>query len=349
MFSRVMNFTLAWVALGTMSGAIQAGTAHLVVREVSGAVTIQLGEKSQAARVGLAFDPPAEVRTAAGAMVVIADAETTIRISGNSIVAIPASAKSSSMVDRILQRAGSVLYDVNSRKGRPFAVETPLLTSVVKGTLFSIDAQPGATAVALLEGSLEVTGNGVDAPVMLAPGETARRREGERHIGVEKRATANVVPSQPRAPLPQPAGFPDVSMSSGTQFRAFEDLAQITASIGLASPVEPAAGVTPGPSPSLPIPSSPAPPASDPTQPPSSSPSTPAPSGEPAPGTPVVETPGTVPPVVTAPPVTSPPVAGAPTDEDGGSNGGRKGRARGHEQGHGKGNDERDSESGETP
>jgi hypothetical protein len=147
-------------ALVTASFA-QAGTAQLTVKEVAGDVTVIAGGHTEKASVGYTFAPPAEVRTGQNGSVLLADSATTLKVSPSTIVSIPASAQPSGMLDRILQRSGSVLYNVNSRNGRPFAVETALLTSVVKGTLFSINAQEQATTVALLEGSLDVSGAGL--------------------------------------------------------------------------------------------------------------------------------------------------------------------------------------------
>ena len=156
MFRRRTGFTFAWLAVSCISLSAHAGMAKLVVKEVTGEVTIKGAGGEQRATVGLVFSPPAEVRTNSNSTMLLADSETTLRISANSVVVIPASSQPSGMIDRILQRSGSVLYNVNSRKGRPFQVETALLTSVVKGTLFSVNVQGQSAVVALLEGSLEV-------------------------------------------------------------------------------------------------------------------------------------------------------------------------------------------------
>lgn len=137
MFRRRTWFTFAWLVVSCISLSAHAGMAKLMVKEVTGDVTIKAAGGEQRATVGMVFSAPAEVRTSSNGTMLLADAETTLRISANSVVVIPSSAQPSGMIDRILQRSGSVLYNVNSRKGRPFAVETALLTSVVKGTLFS--------------------------------------------------------------------------------------------------------------------------------------------------------------------------------------------------------------------
>ncbi len=342
MYRRSTWLTLAGIASFLVHLTAFADTVKLTVKEVSGQVTLDVGGHLQEASKGLTFAPPAEIRTGADGMLLLADAETTLRISANSIVAIPASAAPSGMVDRILQRAGSVLYNVNSRKGRPFAVETALLTSVVKGTLFSVNVQGQSATVALLEGSLEVTGRGVERPVMLAPGDAARRGSGESIIAVERHAAASSTPSVPRAERKERV-VGNFNEERGIN-TATRDLAQITAAIGLAPPARvPAPSVPEQPPTTPPVSSSPGgptPPAvpSPPTLPdptPSVTPPDPTPPVVPSPPAPPV-----VPPPATPPPAATPP----PSGEDDQGKGSRHGRGRGHEQGHGQGNDDHEDQ-----
>ena len=348
MFRRRTWFTFAWLVVSCISLSAHAGMAKLMVKEVTGDVTIKAAGGEQRATVGMVFSAPAEVRTSSNGTMLLADAETTLRISANSVVVIPSSAQPSGMIDRILQRSGSVLYNVNSRKGRPFAVETALLTSVVKGTLFSVNVQGQSAVVALLEGSLEVSGLGSDRSVLLSPGDAAHRNGGERSIRVDRQSAASVRPSTPRAA--QRSTVPQVFADSRGASWATQDLAQVTAAIGLAPPLAvPPVDSTP---PAVP----------EPTQPPSDpTPSTPT-TTPPVTPPPVVTPPVTTPPVVAppvptppsstpvvTPPVTTPPIAipppSLPTDDDSGKKSGkgsRHGRGRGHEQGHGEGNDDRD-------
>jgi FecR protein len=340
-------FTLAWIALSCISHSAHADMAKLRVKEVSGDVMITAAGAEQRATVGLLFSPPAEVRTGATGAILLADAETTLRISANSVVVIPSSAQPSGMIDRILQRSGSVLYNVNSRKGRPFAVETALLTSVVKGTLFSVNVQGQSAVVALLEGSLEVSGLGADQSVLLSPGDAAHRNSGERGIRVDRQSAASLIPATPRA-TPRSA-MPQWSADSRGTDRALQDLAQVTAAIGLAPPVAvpPPVDRTPHTPPATSSPSAPqpTPPPPDPTPP---TPATTPPATPTPVVTPPVSTPPVTPPIVT-PPVATPPISSPtpplPTDDDDDNKSGkgsRHGRARGQEQGHGEGNDDRD-------
>ena len=361
MFRRRTWFTFAWLVVSCISLSAHASMAKLMVKEVTGDVTIKVAGGEQRATVGLVFSPPAEVRTSSNGTMLLADSETTLRISANSVVVIPSSAQPSGMIDRILQRSGSVLYNVNSRKGRPFAVETALLTSVVKGTLFSVNVQSQSAVVALLEGSLEVSGLGSDRSVLLSPGDAAHRNGGERSIRVDRQSAASVRPSSPRAA--QRNTVPQVSADSRGANWAMEDLAQVTAAIGLAPPsaVSPVDSTPPAPSPTGSPPVVPEP-TQPPSDPPPSAPTTTPPVTPPPVVTPPVTTPPVVAPPVTmppsstpvvTPPVATPPIAipppSLPTDDDSGKKSGkgsRHGRGRGHEQGQGEGNDDRDRDPG---
>jgi hypothetical protein len=374
-----MSRRLTWISRASLAASIlmfqvaHADMVKLTVREAVGQVTIEAGGHSQPAKVGMTFTPPAEVRAGTDGSILLADAETTLKISPNSIVAIPASAQPSGMIDRILQRSGSVLYNVNSRKGRPFSVETPLLTSVVKGTLFSVNSQGQSATVALLEGSLEVSGQGIDTPVLLEPGDAARRKTGERTIGVERHSATAGAAATSRHALRSNGAASDAQGTSRGMDWATQDLAQVTAAIGLAPPSAAAAPTASTPPPTASTPGSATPPPAstppastpDPTPPASGTPSTTPPTSSPPATTPPITTPpattppvtapsttppATTPPVTTppvvAPPASSPPVVTPPTgsnDDDDQGKGSRHGRGRGHEQGHGQGNDDRDA------
>jgi hypothetical protein len=348
MLSRLLALTL--LAMSPAFTPAFAETARLTVKEVAGEVTVTAGGLTKKAVAGFTFSAPAQVRTGRDGSVLLADSATTLKVSPSTIIDIPVSAQPSGMLDRILQRSGSVLYNVSSRNGRPFAVETTLLTSVVKGTLFSINVQEQSATVALLEGSLDVSAPGLNERVLLVPGDAARRAAGEPKISVERQASA-AIQRAPARGVRNPS-LPDGLVENGGIDRASDDLARVTAAIGLAPPsaaaaVVPVPDVTPptaGPPPSPPTTDggSSAPPASS-----GSAPDVTTPPGTPPVTAPDTTPPATTPPVTTppvTPPTTTPPLVTPPSDDDDGSSGkgSRKGRGRGHEQGHGTGNDDRD-------
>lgn len=67
----------------------------------------------------------------------------------------------------VLQRSGEATFEVDKQKVRHFAVETPYLAAVVKGTKFTVNVDPGTADVSVARGIVGVTdlasGDSVDA------------------------------------------------------------------------------------------------------------------------------------------------------------------------------------------
>lgn len=82
--------------------------------------------------------------------------EETILISPNSVVGLP-SEKKDGLSTTILQRAGSILLEVEKRNVKHFEVETPYLAAVVKGTQFQVTVNAGNTKVEVKRGQVEVS------------------------------------------------------------------------------------------------------------------------------------------------------------------------------------------------
>src|SRR5450631_1135354 len=122
---------------------------------------------------------PAQIKTGADGAIDLKDRESQIHIGPNSTVALPDTAPSGGLVDHYLQSAGSALYNIQGRHGRPMSVETPYLVSVVKGTVFTISVEDGAARVTLMEGSLDVSAPGVSQHVLLKPNQSIRHSAGE--------------------------------------------------------------------------------------------------------------------------------------------------------------------------
>jgi hypothetical protein len=127
---------------------------------------------------------PAQIKTGSDGTLDLKDDDSLVHIGPNSTVALPDSGPSGSLVDRYLQSAGSALYNIQSRHGRPMSVETPYLVSVVKGTVFTIAVEEGATSVTLMEGSLDVSAPGVREHVLLKPNQSIRHSRGENSLTV---------------------------------------------------------------------------------------------------------------------------------------------------------------------
>ena len=72
----------------------------------------------------------------------------------------------------VLEKTGSVTFDVNRQDVQHFSVETPLLAAVVKGTRFTVTVGKAKASLAVDRGAVEVTS--------LATGQTAVVSKGQR-------------------------------------------------------------------------------------------------------------------------------------------------------------------------
>jgi hypothetical protein len=99
--------------------------------------------------------PVDSVRTVQTGRVPLKRGEETILIAPNSIIGIPVE-KTSGFSTTIIQQAGSILLEVEKRNVKHFAVETPYLAAVVKGTQFGVTVNQSDSRVDVFRGQVEV-------------------------------------------------------------------------------------------------------------------------------------------------------------------------------------------------
>jgi len=99
--------------------------------------------------------PGDTVRTGRNGRVLLKRGEEMIMLAPNSVVGIPAE-KKDGLATTIVQKAGSILLDVEKRNVKHFEVETPYLAAVVKGTQFRVTVNAGKTTVDVIRGQVEV-------------------------------------------------------------------------------------------------------------------------------------------------------------------------------------------------
>src|SRR5262249_6716221 len=74
----------------------------------------------------------------------------------------------------ILEKAGSILLEVEKRNVQHFEVQTPYLAAVVKGTKFRVTVEDGASNVEVLRGQVEVKDYRSGQVALVNPGQAAR-------------------------------------------------------------------------------------------------------------------------------------------------------------------------------
>jgi hypothetical protein len=73
----------------------------------------------------------------------------------------------------LIQRAGVLLFDMESRESRDFVIETPVLAAAIKGTAFTITVETDHNLVNVAEGLVEVTVLANGLSLMVEPGQMA--------------------------------------------------------------------------------------------------------------------------------------------------------------------------------
>lgn len=224
--SRVLFATIA-TALAV--AGTPAWATEITVTSTSGQVALLERGHSVAAVVGATLTLPVEVHTGSDGNIDLQQLGSKLHIGPNSTIAMPDAGPQGSMVDKIKQSAGYVLYNIKSRKTQPLSVETPYLVAVVKGTMFTIAVQEHAAEVALMEGSLDISAPGVTQHILLKPNESIRHADGEPGLAVQS-ATSGVVAPHSGSVADTTAAISDPTQS-GQMAVVAKDLADAGAAV----------------------------------------------------------------------------------------------------------------------
>ncbi|MEH2518779.1 hypothetical protein V1279_004352 [Bradyrhizobium sp. AZCC 1610] len=142
--------------LATASAAFAADGDDWTVHKSSGEVWLAGSGVQQASlKQEDVLKPGDTVRTGRTGRVLLRRGDEMILVSPNSVVGVPAQ-KKEGLSTTIVQRAGSILLDVEKRNVKHFEVETPYLAAVVKGTQFRVTVNAGKTTVDVVRGQVEV-------------------------------------------------------------------------------------------------------------------------------------------------------------------------------------------------
>ena len=110
------------------------------------------------------------------------------------------------MSTTIIQRAGTILLDVEKRNVKHFEVETPYLAAVVKGTQFRVTVSGRSSKVDVLRGQVQVADLKTGKFALVLPGQNARVSTGSSGLTLGGKGTLGAVQQgTPRAPSVAPA------------------------------------------------------------------------------------------------------------------------------------------------
>ncbi len=147
-----------------------------------------------------ALNPGDTIRTGPNGRMLLTRGAESMMIAPNSVVGLPAEAKDG-MSTTIVQQAGSVLLDVEKRNVRHFAVETPYLAAVVKGTQFRVTVTASGANVTVSRGQVEVADFKSGQIAQVLPGQMAK--VSAKSQGLSLSGTGAFLPiehGQPRSP-----------------------------------------------------------------------------------------------------------------------------------------------------
>jgi hypothetical protein len=200
--------------------AAEAGTWS--VGKSSGEVWIQNGDVQQASLKSEDHLKPGDtIRTGRNGRVLLVRGEESILVAPNSVVGLPAEQKQE-LSTTIIQRAGSILLEVEKRNVKHFEVETPYLAAVVKGTQFRVSVSATSTKVEVMRGQVEVADFRSGQVAQVMPSQTATAFERVK-LGLSLSGSGMFNPIEQRNPRPSSvdripvpkSGFPALRTAAG--------------------------------------------------------------------------------------------------------------------------------------
>jgi hypothetical protein len=195
--------TLAVLAGGSAANA-QDATWHVnkssgeVWFTASGAQPVTLSNDST-------LKPGDIIRTGADGRVLLVRGAETMLVSPNTVVGLPLK-QQDGLSTTILQRAGTILLDVEKRNVQHFEVATPFLAAVVKGTQFRVTVGENRSQVDVLRGQVQVSDYRTGQYALVNPQQSAQvSLTGPSGVALSGPGPLNPIQfDRPREPLVKP-------------------------------------------------------------------------------------------------------------------------------------------------
>ncbi len=152
------------------SAAAYAGAPGWSLSETSGQVTVASTGLVKAAVRGGGVSAGDIVSTGRTGRAVLVRGEEYLVVAPNSRIRVADPAKTGGMT-QIIEQFGNVIFKIKKMTMPHFAVETPFLAAVVKGTTFSVTVTDKGASVQVIEGRVEVATRDGGASYMVLPGD----------------------------------------------------------------------------------------------------------------------------------------------------------------------------------
>jgi FecR protein len=221
----MIAFALALALLGSAPvRAEDAATALWQVSKASGEVWVATsGVQPASLETQATLNPGDSIRTGRTGRVLLTRGAETILVAPNSAITVPVNQKDAASTT-ILQQAGSIRLEVETRPERNFEVETPYLVAAVKGTGFTVTVGQGTARVDVSKGSVEVADLRSGQIALVMPGQSAKvTTSGVGGLSLGGAGALNPIrKGEPRAPSVQRLPVPKNGFSApqGRQVRA---------------------------------------------------------------------------------------------------------------------------------
>ncbi|HVY20454.1 MAG TPA: FecR family protein [Bauldia sp.] len=174
----------------------------------------------------VSLDPKGDVAggmtvvTGEGGRAMLVRGEQTMMVGPNAVITVPD--EDTAGVTTVLQRAGEVTFDVDRQKVQHFAVETPYLAAVVKGTNFTVRLDGEDAAVSVNRGMVEVADLATGERVDTSAGQRASVTGTGRSLQIGGSGFLPVIAAgSPRSPMVAPLSIGELRVlqnkASGTE------------------------------------------------------------------------------------------------------------------------------------
>jgi hypothetical protein len=233
-FRSGLSLLIGALFIFSVAKATDAEDASWTVQKVTGEVwTTTPGAQQVSLGRDNVLKPGDSIQTGSNGRVLLKRGKETILVSPNSSIGLPKE-NEGNLSTTILQQAGSIIVDVEKRNENHFAVETPSLVAVVKGTQFRVSIEKGETSVDVLRGKVEVADFKTGQFAYVLPGQHAKVFSGGAS-GLKLSGSGVLNPVQhgaPRAPRVEPLSVPKGGFSAPRHASVNPSAVRISAAIG---------------------------------------------------------------------------------------------------------------------
>lgn len=153
-----------------LSTSALAGVPSWTMSETSGQVTVASSGMVRVGSRGATLSAGDVISTGAKGRAVIIRGQEYLVVAPNSRIRVADPAKNGGMT-QIIEQFGNVVFKIKKMATPHFAVETPFLAAVVKGTTFSVTVTDSGASVQVIEGRVEVETRDGGARYLVLPGD----------------------------------------------------------------------------------------------------------------------------------------------------------------------------------